>query len=110
MTREWIGAILVLLGVATIVLGVFGTFRFKYVLNRMHASAMIDTMGILLVLAGLIVISGFTALSLKMLCVIAFMWLASPVMSHLIARAEVLTHSHIADECEVIVHDDDDNL
>lgn len=106
MIRELIGLALVLMGVATIVLAVLGVFRFKYVLNRMHAAAMVDTLGILLILSGLMVLVGFSALFLKMLSIIVFMWMASPVTSHLIARAEVLTHPHIADECEVIVHED----
>lgn len=106
MTRNVIGLVLILMGVAVMVLAVIGTYRFKYVLNRMHAAAMVDTLGILLVLSGLMVLAGFGAMFLKLLSIIVFMWMTSPVTSHLIARAEVLTHSHIADECEVIVHDD----
>lgn len=106
MTRQLIGLALILTGVAVMVLAVIGTFRFKFVLNRMHAAAMVDTLGILLILSGLMVLVGFSAHFLKMLSIIIFMWMTSPVTSHLIARAEVLTHSHIADECEVIVHDD----
>lgn len=106
MTREIIGLCLVILGVAVMLLAVYGTFRFKYVLNRMHSSAMGDTLGLLLVLVGLMVMAGVSALSFKMLAIIIFMWLASPVMSHLIARAEVLTHTHIKDECEVMKDED----
>lgn len=106
MARELIGLFLVGAGVVVMVMAVLGTFRFHYVLNRMHAAAMADTLGTLLILSGLVVMSGFSALSLKMLVVIVFMWMASPVMSHMIARAEVLTHSHIQDECEVVVHED----
>ena len=106
MIREIIGACLVLMGAGVVVTAVAGTYRFKYVLNRMHAAALCDTLGLLLVLSGLIVISGFTALSAKLAAIIIFMWLASPVMSHLIARAEVITYPHIEDECEVITHDD----
>ena len=106
MTRELIGFALILMGVIVMALAVLGTYRFKYVLNRMHAAAMADTLGILLILSGLMVLVGFSALFLKMLIIIVFMWMASPVTSHLIARAEVLTYPHIADECEVIVHED----
>ena len=106
MTSEIIGGVLVLMGVLVMAMAVFGTFRFKYVLNRMHASAMADTLGLLLILSGLMVILGFCAAFFKMLCIIVFMWMASPVMSHLIARAEVLTNPHIADECEVTSHED----
>lgn len=106
MINEVIGGVLILLGVIDIVLAVLGTFRFHYVLNRMHASAMADTLGVLLVLSGLIVLSGFSALSLKLLVIIVFMWMASPVMSHLIARAEALTYTDLTIESEVIPDDD----
>ena len=106
MIREITGACLILMGVGVIITAVAGTYRFKYVLNRMHASALCDTLGLLLVLSGLIVISGLTALSAKMFAIIVFMWMASPVMSHLIARAEVITYAHIEDECEVVTRDD----
>lgn len=106
MNRELIGALLIFLGVVVMLMAVIGTYRFKYVLNRMHAAAMGDTLGILLVLSGLGVIAGLSALTFKIIAIIVFMWLSSPVMSHLIARAEVLTHTHIGDECEVIKHDD----
>ncbi len=105
MIQIIIGAILILFGVVTMVVATIGIFRFKYVLNRMQAAALIDTLGILLVLAGLIVLSGFSTLSAKTLLIICFLWLASPVTSHLIARAEVMTNPDIEKECEVVHHD-----
>ena len=87
---EWIqfivGAALILAGLVIFALSVIGVYRFKYVLNRMHAAAMGDTLGLLLVLAGLIVFSGLKFLSLKLLLIIVMLWLTSPVSSHLIAR------------------------
>ena len=106
MNRTIIGCTLVFLGVAVMLIGVIGTFRFRYVLNRMHAAALNDTLGLVLVLAGLMVLVGISWQALKLLTIIVFMWLASPVMSHLIGRAEVLTHPHITDECEVVSHED----
>lgn len=92
MIWEWIrfcaAAALISMGIIVASLSVFGVFRFDRALNRMHSAAMDDTLGISLVLLGLIIISGFTATSLKLLCVVAFLWLAGPVSSHLIARLE----------------------
>ena len=51
-----------------------------------------DTLGIGFALAGLILMSGFTFTSVKLLLVIVFLWFASPVSSHLIARLEVTTN------------------
>lgn len=103
-----IGIALITLGLFVIAVSVIGTFRFKYVLNRMHAAALCDTLGLLCTLLGVIVLWGLSWPALKVALIIAFMLLASPVMSHLIARAEILTHAHIQDECEV--HEDADHI
>lgn len=92
---EWIrflaGAVLLLLGILIFLIQMVGVFRFKYVLNRMHAAAMGDTLGIGCCLLGLIVMKGISFTSLKLLLVIIFLWFSSPVSSHLIARLEVTT-------------------
>ena len=93
---KWIqflaGAALILCGVFIFVIEMIGVFRFKYVLNRMHAAAMGDTLGIGFSLVGLIIMSGWNFTSLKLLCVIIFLWFSSPASSHLIARLEVTTN------------------
>lgn len=92
---EWIkfiaGAIFLLMGLAIFVLEIMGVFRFKYVLNRMHAAAMGDTFGIGCSLIGLILMNGLNFTSMKLFLVIVFLWFSSPVSSHLIARLEVAT-------------------
>ena len=92
---EWIqflaGGLLLLTGLLIFLIQMVGVFRFKYVLNRMHAAAMGDTLGIGCCLLGLIVMKGFSFTSLKLLLVIIFLWFSSPVSSHLIARLEVAT-------------------
>ena len=102
---EWLrfltGTGLLLMGLGIFVLQIFGVFKFKYVLNRMHAAAMGDTLGIGISLTGLILLSGFTFTSAKLALVIVFLWLASPVSSHLISRLEVVTNEHLAEECEL---------
>ena len=80
-----------LAGLGIFVIEMIGVFRFKYVMNRMHAAAMGDTLGIGFSLAGLILMSGFHFTSLKLFLVIVFLWFSSPVSSHLIARLEVTT-------------------
>lgn len=96
--RFFVGALLMLLGLGIFVIEMVGVFRFKYVLNRMHAAAMGDTLGIGFSLLGLIVMSGFTFTSLKLFLVIVFLWIASPTSSHLIARLEVTTDEENQDQ------------
>lgn len=90
--RFLLGSALLLLGLFFFVLQVIGVFKFKYVLNRMHAAAMGDTLGIGACFLGLILISGFTFTSLKLFLVIVFLWFSSPTASHLIAKLEVDTN------------------
>ena len=102
---EWIrfaaGVGLLLMGLGIFMLQIFGVFKFQYVLNRMHAAAMGDTLGIGVSMTGLILLSGLNYTSLKMALIIVFLWLASPVSSHLISRLEVVTNEHLAEECQL---------
>lgn len=96
-----IGIGCLLTGLVIFVVQLIGVFKFKYVLNRMHAAAMGDTLGIGISLIGLIILSGFNFVSLKMGLIIAFLWLASPVSSHLIARLETTIEENMAQYCEM---------
>ncbi len=100
-----IGALLIVMGLIVFGLSVFGVFRFKYVLNRMHAAAMGDTLGILLTVAGLAVLSGFTAVTWKLVLVVIMLWLTSPVASHLIGRLETHTNKDISSMAKEVVHE-----
>jgi len=42
--RFWIVALLTLFGVLTLFIAIFGPFRFKFALNRIHSAAIADTM------------------------------------------------------------------
>lgn len=95
------GVGLLFAGIVIFIVQILGVFKFKYVLNRMQAAAMGDTLGIGISLAGLMILSGFHFTTLKMGMVILFLWCASPVSSHLIARLEALTNEHLEDNCEI---------
>ena len=92
---EWvrfiIGAAFLIMGLAVFIIEMIGVFRCKYVMNRMHAAAMGDTLGIGCTLLGLIIINGANLTSLKLACIIVFLWFSSPTSSHLIARLELTT-------------------
>lgn len=111
---EWIrfaaGVGLLLIGIGIFVLQIFGVYKFKYVLNRMHAAAMGDTLGIGASLSGLILLSGWNVTSVKMALVLVFLWLASPVSSHLISRLEVVTNEKLEEHCQLPGEEWEDEL
>ena len=92
---EWIRfiltAVLVLAGLAFCCIGVYGLFKFKYAANRMHAAAIVDTLGISLCMLGFAVSAPDLFSGLKIVLVIVFWWLSSPVASHLLCRLEIAT-------------------
>ena len=102
---EWIqfiaGTAFLFLGILTFVLQILGVYRFKYVLNRMHTAAIGDTLGIGISLIGVMIFSGFHFNTLKIGLVVVFLWCASPVSSHLIARLEAETNPKVDQYCEM---------
>lgn len=103
---EWIrfliGAAFLLFGLGIFAIEMIGVFRFRYVLNRMHAAAMGDTLGIGFSLVGLMIMSGWNFTTLKLFLVIVFLWFSSPVSSHLISRLEVSTNEDEEEHYRVI--------
>ena len=100
--RFIVAAILILAGIIVEFLAIIGVYRFKYILNRMHAAAIGDTLALDLILLGTIVISGFNFTSIKLLIVMLIFMFSSPVSSYLICKMEIETNDRVKDECEVI--------
>ena len=101
MLRFILGVAFIIMGLLVFVVQLIGVFKFKYVLNRMHAAAMCDTFVLMLALLGVCVYYGFSLPTAKAILVIILLWFASPVASHLIARLEVTTNQNLKNECEM---------
>lgn len=94
MIKTILAAVFFLAAVFLFFSGIFGLFKFKYVMNRMHAVALGDTFGIIFIVAGCILMRGFSMASLKMILIPVFMFLTGPVVTHLIGQVEVLCHKN----------------
>lgn len=75
--RFIVGIALILCGLVVFGIELFGVFKFGFVLNRMHAAAMGDTLGIALSMLGLIILCGLNFTSVKMVLVVVFLSFAS---------------------------------
>ncbi len=93
--REILGMIFIALAILGYIIEVIGVFRFDYVLNRMHATAIGDSLALLSALlgAGLLMWDWFAAG--KLLVILVMVYLTSPLSSHLIARVEAMTNNHM---------------
>ena len=92
---EWIryiiAAVLLLAGLAVSFVSFLGVYRFRFVLNRMHAASLNDTLALMLVMAAMIVAMGLRLATLKLILVVVFMWMAGPISSHLLCKLELQT-------------------
>ena len=102
--RLIIGSPFLICGLVIFFTVLFGVFHFHYVLNRMHAAAMGDTLGISSCLLGLMFFSGFNFTTLKLALIVLFLWCTSPVSSHVLARLEVATNDNLDAHC--LIYDD----
>ncbi len=67
--------------------GTFGVIRLPDFYTRLHAGGMTDTLGAELILFGLIVQSGFSQMTLKLLMVAFFLFITSPTATHAVAHS-----------------------
>ncbi|MBF4694409.1 monovalent cation/H(+) antiporter subunit G [Fusibacter sp. Q10-2] len=67
--------------------GTLGVLRFPDALTRAHGAAKCDTLGAVLCIVGLILQSGFTFTTIKLIVVIVFLWTTNPTATHMIAKA-----------------------
>ncbi|MEJ6949708.1 monovalent cation/H(+) antiporter subunit G [Natronospora cellulosivora (SeqCode)] len=92
MISEIIGSLMLLAGLFFFVVGTIGLLRMPDIYSRLHATTKCDTLGVFLILTGLMVGQGLTTVSLKILLVLAFLWITTPTAAHAIARAAYDTH------------------
>ena len=79
-------AALLIAGLLMLLTALLGVNRFRFAINRLHPAGMGDTLGLLLLLLAAVVYAGFGQVTLKILCIVVFFWITSPVCTHLIAR------------------------
>jgi len=78
---------LILAGLFFLVVAAIGMLRLPDVFTRSHALSLTDSLGAFLVLAGLAIYQGFSLNLLKILVVLALLYLLNPVVSHATIRA-----------------------
>lgn len=108
MIRFVLGSLFILCGLVIFIIEIFGNYRFGYVLNRMQAAAIGDSFGIVLCLVGTMFYFGWSLACLKLLFVEIFLWLSSPVSSHLVAKLEAETNEDLGKEVKIREIKEDD--
>ncbi|MDD2401030.1 MAG: monovalent cation/H(+) antiporter subunit G [Clostridia bacterium] len=64
-----------------------GVIRFPDFYTRLHASGKGDTLGVAMSIIGLAIYNGFNLISLKLMFIVVFIFLANPIGTHVLSRA-----------------------
>ena len=81
-----IGYILIIIGILFDIFGCIGLVRFPDVYNRLQASTKCVTLGTILLLVGVALISGVGSISSKAIVCAVFILITSPTAAHAIAK------------------------
>jgi multicomponent Na+:H+ antiporter subunit G len=92
----WIAGFLVVAGIFFFAVGVLGVLRFPDFYTRLHAAGKCDSLAAVLVIAGIALYNlvDFSPLnllvSLKILAIAAFVFVASPTATHAVTEAALI--------------------
>ena len=77
----------VIAGSVMALIGAIGMIRLPDVFARMHAAGIIDTLGVGLILVGLIFQAGWSAVTIKLVLILVFIFFTTPTATHALAQA-----------------------
>jgi multicomponent Na+:H+ antiporter subunit G len=86
-----VGLIVMSIGLFFLAVSSTGLFRLPGFFARVHAVSKSETLGLALVLLGLMIHDGVSLVSLKLGLIVVFVAMANPVAAHLLTRAAVRT-------------------
>jgi len=99
--RTVLMAVCFVLSAVFILIAVLGVFKFKFVMNRMHCAAVIDSLGLGFLFAGLILYTQDMTYVPKLVLLLLLWWVGSPIAAHMAGRIEVETDPEIREHIEV---------
>ncbi len=70
-----------------LLIGSIGLLRLPDFYSRCHATGKSDTLGVMLLVLGLVLVEGLTLNAVKLLLILTFVGLTNPTATHALARA-----------------------
>jgi len=77
-----------------VLISTVGMLRFPDFFTRLHAASIADTLGSMLILAGLILQAGFDLISIRLLLIFFFILFTTPTAAHALAKAALHGNLH----------------
>lgn len=82
-----VSSLFITIGALSIIVGLLGVYRMPDFYTRLHAASIIDTLGAMLILFGLILYYGLNIVSLKLLLILIFILITTPTAAHALAKS-----------------------
>lgn len=70
-----------------LIIGTIGLIRFPDFFTRLHAASVVDTLGFILIMMGLMLQAGLSLVTVKLILIVIFILLTSPTAAHALAKA-----------------------
>lgn len=83
--------VLLTLGGACVLIGGIGALRLPNLYTRIHAASLTDTMATILIFVGMMLQSGFSLATMKLLAIMVFLLLTGPTATYALANAALLS-------------------
>jgi len=80
-------SILIVIGALLILIAAVGLLKFKDLYSRIHATTKATSLGLLLVIVGVMIYFNLWDVTLKSILIIVFIYLTSPLAAHSIAKS-----------------------
>lgn len=85
--QEIIGGGLIAVGAFFYLVGAIGIYRMPDVFTRMHAASVSETLGVGLLLVGMMFLAGLTLVTVKLAIILGVIFFTSPMATHALAQA-----------------------
>ena len=77
----------VLVGSVVVVIGLIGVYRMPDFYTRLHAASIVDTMGAMFIILGLVIYAGINLISVKLILILLFILITTPAAAHALAKS-----------------------
>ncbi len=84
---HYVAGALVLLGSVVVLVGLIGVYRMPDFYTRLHAASIVDTLGTMLIIVGLVLIAGLSLVSVKLILIMLFILITTPAAAHALAKS-----------------------
>ena len=91
MILDIVSWILLTLGGFSVLIGGIGALRMPDLYTRMHAASLTDTMGSVLIIAGVMLQAGFSLAAVKLFAILVFLLFTGPTSTNALASAAILS-------------------